>query len=144
MNKQFVLNKTSIRKKKNTVQTYKWRRRGNWESSEGIWPLKELLFMWLQFYNHRCKKPQMKCHVLANMNMCLTQISTYICLTRTILANDFGIGPESWFSSTWNRSSFVRYPSSGGKEPESLFPFKSLQITYVKGQNKSGWRRIQT
>ena len=113
------------------MKTHKWRSLGNLESSEGIWPLKELLFKWLQSYRHACKTQKWNA-LLANLVKCLAERCTYRCLTLTKLANDFGNGPDIWFWSTWSRFNFARYPNSSGKEPESWFPFKSLHIKDIK------------
>ena len=48
------------------------------------------------------------------------------------LANDFGTGPDNWFSSSWSLLKFLRLPSSSGKLPDNLFPFKSLHGKYIR------------
>jgi len=66
---------------------------------------------------------------------------TYKCFVFFKLANDFGIGPDIWFWSICILSKLGRYPSSSGKEPDSWFPFKSLQkqiarILSINGKGK--------
>lgn len=51
----------------------------------------------------------------------------YMCFTLLKLANVGGIGPDSWFSSTWILFKLDRLPSSSGKEPVNWFPLKSLK-----------------
>lgn len=72
----------------------------------------------------------------------------YMCLILLKLANDRGIGPDIWFSSTCILFKLDKLPSSSGKEPFIWFPLRSLKtkkgnysknaqvrINYVKKQN---------
>ena len=105
--------------------TYKWTSLGSLDNSGGIWPLIELLFMWL--WEKRSKTIIKKNCLINNMGKRSIHL-TYKCLVFFKLANDFGIDPDIWFWSICILSKLGRYPSSSGKEPDSWLPFKSLQI----------------
>jgi len=49
-----------------------------------------------------------------------------------MLASDSGIEPDNWFSSTWNLFIFRRLPSSSGKLPDNILPFRSLHRKYIR------------
>lgn len=101
--------------------TYKCMSLGNAPSSGGIWPLIELLFIWLQLENiHE--------NMQEGEEFVPKEESTYKCLTVAKFANDLGSGPDIWFMSSWNLVMLGRLPSSSGKGPDIWFPLKSLRI----------------
>lgn len=58
---------------------------------------------------------------------------THRCLILFKFENDSGIVPDMLFRSTWSLFKLYRYPSSAGKEPDSLFPFKRLHKQHTRG-----------
>ena len=102
--------------------TYRCMSWGNAPSSGGIWPLIELLFIWLQLENIHENMQE------GGKEFVPREEATYKCLTVFKFANDLGSGPDIWFMSSWNLVMLGRLPSSSGKGPDIWFPLKSLRI----------------
>ena len=75
----FFLQHSPKAMKGNRYWTYKWTSLGNLESSGGIWPLIELLFMWLRYKNYnvnlRARSTEEKTKVKKVMFQCDSGLS---------------------------------------------------------------------
>jgi hypothetical protein len=105
--------------------TYRWTSDGNLDNSGGIWPLNELLFMWL---DRNWKSISIRITITRFVQYETKSYFTYKCLVLFRLANDLGMGPDIWFWSIWILSKLGRKPIDSGKGPVSRFPFTSLQM----------------
>lgn len=107
--------------------TYKWTRLGNPDSSDGISPLIELLFMWLsQKVKRGLQKPLRWKGSCRNIFSFQKQKRAYKCFVAFKFAKDLGISPDIWFWSICILSKCRRLPRSSGNEPDNWFPFRSL------------------